>query len=73
MSVDWAIEYYLIGQERLEKIYGCYDLRIHRELTNKELQQISWQTILADELQDYFSDSKDVYQYFNRKDKGLIA
>lgn len=73
MSADWAIEYYLIGQERLEKIYGCYDLRIHRELTNKELQQISWQTILANELQDYFSDSKDVYQYFNRKDKGLIA
>lgn len=72
MSVGWAIEYYLIGQERLEKIYGCYDLRIHRELTVKESRQVEWHTSLADRFPEYSRDSKDIYQYFNRKKKGLV-
>lgn len=34
---SWLVERLFIGETRLEQIYGCYDLRISRKLTDEEL------------------------------------
>jgi len=73
MATDWAIEKYVVGQKRLEKIYGCYDLRIERELTAKEAKESNWYRDLADRYPELCRDEKAIRQYFKRSQKGLIA
>lgn len=73
MATDWAIEKYVVGQKRLEKIYGCYDLRIERELTAKEAKESNWYRDLADRYPRLCRDEKAIRQYFKRSQKGLIA
>lgn len=73
MSMDWAIEKYAVGQKRLEQIYGCYDLRIERELSAKEAKESAWYRDLAGRYPELCRDEKAIRQYFKRSQKGLIA
>lgn len=70
ISVDWMIEKYVVGQDRLEKIYGCYDLRIERELTENECQRSTWFSSLSDLFPTLCRSGYDIYQYFYRNKDG---
>lgn len=39
ISADWFIEKYIVKEERLEKIYSPYDMRVTRQLTLSEMNQ----------------------------------
>ena len=49
---SWLVERLFIGETRLEQIYGCYDLRISRKLTDEELTGAVWMSALADKFPD---------------------
>lgn len=71
----WFIEKYIIGQERLEKIYGCYAMGIKRKLKINELDinaMCRALTIYAPECYGY--DEKDIYRNITRTGEkaGLI-
>lgn len=81
MHTDWALEKYVVGQKRLEQIFGCYSLKVTRALTSEESKNIVWYKSLADKYKELSRTSKDIYHYFNRnkdgrygdKRKGLIG
>lgn len=83
MQASWWIEKNLVGQERLKKIYGIYEMGVVHEYTDDELKDSVWMEDLADKYmeskikkKDFVRTVKDVEQYFKRKDKseevGLI-
>ena len=48
MQESWWVERNIVGQERLEKIYGPYFLGLERELASDELAEHAWFEALAD-------------------------
>lgn len=70
IPVNLTIEKCVIGQKRLEEIYGSYDLIITRKLTKKEREINEWCTVLYCKI-SYVE--KDLNQYFYRPEKGLVA
>ena len=42
MPLSWWVEKNIVGQERLEKIYGPYYLGVERKLTDEELCECTW-------------------------------
>ena len=71
----WFIEKYIVGQKRLEKIYGCYAMGIKRRLEKNELDvnaMCKALTIYAPEC--YGHDEKDIYRNITRTGEkaGLI-
>lgn len=75
VSWAWWIEQNIVGQERLEQIYGPYSLKVLRKLTNEERKKTNFYKYIS-ELN--YSDSKtieDIRRYFCRNEPskfGLI-
>jgi hypothetical protein len=68
INESWFVEKYLIGQERLEKKYGCYMMGLDRKLTKIELE---WDSLYA-ELDTKYPVA-DAERNITRKDKpGLL-
>lgn len=66
---DWLIEKYVIGQKRLEKIYGPYALGIERELTDNELSESSLFNYICEnynENEKRNENSNELLHYFYR-------
>ena len=75
----WWIEKNLVGQERLERIYSKYWFGIESKLSENELKDSVWQTILAEKYSDKPRTAKDIWHYFYRDEgdsenskKGLL-
>jgi hypothetical protein len=74
-SEAWFVEKYIVGQERYEKIYGCYEMGVERSLNELELnldQMCRALTIYSVECCEM--DQKDIYRNITRNGKktGLI-
>ncbi len=68
---SWLVERLLIGESRLEQIYGCYDLRISRKLTDAELTGVVWMSALLDKFPDSVKTTTDIYDNVYGKKDGL--
>ena len=68
---SWLVERLFIGETRLEQIYGCYDLRISRKLTDEELTGAVWMSALADKFPDSVKTTKDIGDGVYREESGL--
>lgn len=62
----WWIEQNLVGQKRLEKIYGPYAMGIERELTNEEMQEKNLFKALADKYPKKTRTENNIWKYFYR-------
>lgn len=65
----WWVENHLVGQERLEKLYGPYDMRVHRKLLPEETKEEVLFSLLADKYEDKSRTPKDIYRYFYRNEE----
>lgn len=69
--METLIEKFLVGQEELEKLYGCYDMRITRPLSEEELKFEKLEEVFNQHYPDYVD--KDIRRSIQRTDKdGLI-
>lgn len=71
MTCAWYIEKYIVGQERLKKIYGSiYALGIEHNFTEEDL---SWESLFK-EISDWTcEDIKDIEKNIMRPDGGLLV
>jgi len=80
MTEAWWVEKNLVGQKRLEKIYGPYAFGIERKLTDEEMKESEWLRNLADKYPDKQRTPKDIWKFYHRDEgedegsskKGLI-
>lgn len=75
----WWVEKNLVGQKRLEEIYGPYWFGMQRKLSKEELDEKVWFEVLANRYPDKNRTYKDIWRYFYRDEgedddskKGLI-
>ena len=71
---SWWIEKNLVGQERLERIYGPYMLGITRSLSEEELEERTWFDNLTSIYFDPDAESstitpETIHKYFYRNEK----
>ncbi|MHB8129263.1 MAG: hypothetical protein ACYDEX_09720 [Mobilitalea sp.] len=66
MTEAWWVEKNLVGQKRLEKIYGPYAFGIERKLTEEEMKDSEWLRNLADKYPDKQRTPKDIWKYYHR-------
>ncbi len=69
LDMAWMVEKTLVGQKRLEEIYGPYWLGIERELTPEERRQSTWFKSLCDweeRQNDKAVSEENVWKYFFR-------
>ncbi len=76
MPKSWWIEKYIVGQERLKKIYGIYALGVEHEFSEEELADGVWMKNLAERYNEAKAGKeegartvKDIRQYFYRQAK----
>ena len=68
-DMAWMVEKTLVGQKRLEEIYGPYWLGIERKLTPEECRQSAWFKSLCDweeRQNDKAVSEENVWKYFFR-------
>lgn len=64
----WWVENHLVGQERLEELYGPYDMRVHRKLSTEESKEDVLFGVLANKYEEKSRTPKDIYRYFYRNE-----
>lgn len=69
LTKAWWVEKYIVGQERLRKIYGKYELGIKYEFLENELKESVWFHELADKYPEVCHTEADIYRYFYRNEK----
>ena len=65
----WWIEKYIVGQERLGKIYGRYAFGITASLSETELKESTLFSVLANKYPEKCRNESDIYKYFHRNER----